>query len=359
VIGTRPEAIKLQPVARARRAWGIVPTLVFTGQHPTLDPASFGLESFPRIHLRCPGREDPHSHVRDTTAALLPLLQDAPDLLIVQGDTSSALGGALAAFTAGTPVAHVEAGLRTHDPHLPWPEEEYRTAIDADADLLFAPTDLAAANLRAEGVRGEIHVTGNTSIDALREVEARLPAPVAREGSIPQILVTCHRRESWHEGLASIAAALRKIAKIAQIDFILHPNAFVAEQMRDRLSGVSNVSLVEPCAHDELVRRMRDSDLILSDSGGIQEEAPALGVPLLVLRDKTERPEAVTCGAARLVGTDPARIVAEAQRLLNDPAERAAMSERVYPFGDGRAAGRIAALIASWLEQRSAMRRLA
>ena len=359
MIGTRPEAIKLQPVARALRAWEILPTLVFTGQHPALDLAALELEGFPRMDLRCPGRDNPHSHVRDVTSAFLPLLSEAPDLIIVQGDTSSALGAALAGFTAGVPLAHVEAGLRTHDPQLPWPEEEYRTAIDTHADLLFAPTEIAADNLRAENVQGEIHVTGNTGIDALIEIEARLPPQKVRERTVPHLLVTCHRRESWGAGLESIAAAVRELSRAAQIDFVLHPNPFVADQMRRLLAGHSGLSLVEPCSHDDLVRRMRDVDLVLSDSGGIQEEAPALGVPLLVLRDKTERPEAVTAGAAHLVGTETATIVIEAQRLLDDAAALAAMSRRVYPFGDGRAAGRIAAIIADWLERRSVTRRLA
>jgi UDP-N-acetylglucosamine 2-epimerase (non-hydrolysing) len=329
----------------------MVPTIVLTGQHPSLDPDAFGFDGFPRIELGRPGREDPHSHVRAVTAALLPLLGDAPDLLIVQGDTSSALGAALASFTAGVPVAHVEAGLRTHDPRLPWPEEEYRTAIDADSELLFAPTSLAAENLRAEGVSGEIHVTGNTSIDALMEVERRLPAPAIRDGGVPRILVTCHRRESWDEGLESIAAAVSDLARTAHIDFVLHPNDFVAGRMRRLLKGVGSVTLVEPCGHAELVCRMRDADLIMSDSGGIQEEAPALGIPLLVLRDKTERPEGISAGASRLVGTKSETIVAEARRLLDDPAARAVLSHRTYPFGDGRAAGRIASIIAEWLGQ--------
>src|SRR4051812_32043717 len=195
----------MRPVALALLAHGIEPMLIVTGQHRALDLGSFGLNGFRRIELDCPGQEDPHAHVRAVTKALLPRLQQESDLLIVQGDTSSALGGALAAFTAGVSVAHVEAGLRTHDPHLPWPDEEYRTAIDADADLLFAPTDVAAANLRCEEVRGEIHVTGNTGIDALLEAESCLPPPLLGEGP-PNILVTCHRPESWSEGLASISA---------------------------------------------------------------------------------------------------------------------------------------------------------
>jgi UDP-N-acetylglucosamine 2-epimerase (non-hydrolysing) len=338
-----------------------VPTLIFTGQHPGLAPREFGIDAFPRMTLACPGREDPHAHVGAVTMALLPLMGDAPDLIVVQGDTSSALGGALAAFTTGTPVAHVESGLRTHDPMLPWPEEEYRAAIDADADLLFAPTELAAANLRAENVPGEIYVTGNTGIDAVLEAASRLPPATLHDGGSPRILVTCHRRESWRDGMRSIAAALIELAGdgAARAEVVLHPNAHVAGSMRRLLAGARGVSLLDPCGHGELLGRMRDADLVLSDSGGIQEEAPALGVPLLVLRDKTERPEGIAAGTARLVGTDQSRIVAEARRLLDSPTERAAMSRRTFPFGDGRAAGRIAAIIERWLGEKSAARKLA
>ena len=310
--------------------------------------------------MGCVGRKDPHAHVRAVTTALLPMLRDPPDLLVVQGDTSSALGAALAGFTAGVPVAHVEAGLRTHDLLLPWPEEEYRTAIDASAELLFAPTNTAAGNLRAEQVPGKTHVTGNTSIDAVLEAEAGL-SPVAKGDSTPpRVLVTCHRRESWGDGLASIAAALSELAAdgTTHVDVVLHPNRHVAGKMRVLLAAAHRIALLAPCGHRELIQRMREADLILSDSGGIQEEAPALGVPLLVLRDKTERPEGIAAGTSLLVGTDRSRIVAEARRLLGDPAARAAMSRRVYPFGDGHAAKRIAAIIADWIEQRSLTRRL-
>jgi UDP-N-acetylglucosamine 2-epimerase (non-hydrolysing) len=202
----------MAPVAQALVARGGWPTLVLTGQHPHLDPREFGLGDFDAARLGCPDEEDPHVHVRKVTEALLPLLGDAPDLLVVQGDTSSALGAALAGFMAKVPVAHVEAGLRTHDPLLPWPEEEYRVAIDAHAELLFAPTLQAAENLRAEHVPGAIHVTGNTSIDRLVAVEAELPPRTVRKGGRPRVLVTCHRRESWAEGLEQIAAALTELA---------------------------------------------------------------------------------------------------------------------------------------------------
>ena len=352
----------MKPVAAALAVCGVEPTIVFTGQHPRLDSAEFGLERHTRIHLHEPGREDPHCHVGAVTKALLPvLLRDPPDMLLVQGDTSSALGAALAGFAARVPVGHVEAGLRTHDPLLPWPEEEYRTAIDARAELLFAPSEVSAHNLRAEQVPGEIHVTGNTGIDAALEAEAKLGSGGVRERGARRVLVTCHRRESWGDGLASVAKAAKEIAALglAEVDFILHPNPFVAQNMRQLLGDAGSVNLCEPCSHGELLGRMRKSDLVLSDSGGIQEEAPTLGVPLLVLREKTERPEGIAAGTSRLVGTDSAMIVRTARDLLGNPASLAAMSRRVLPFGDGRAGPRIASIIVDWLERRSLTRRLA
>jgi UDP-N-acetylglucosamine 2-epimerase (non-hydrolysing) len=340
------------PVAHALAERGLAPTLILTGQHASLDPRHFGLGGYQAERLGCPGEEDPHRHVGAVMTALLPKLSPAPALLVVQGDTSSALGAALAGFTAGVPVAHVEAGLRTHDPLLPWPEEEYRTAIDGSAELLFAPTDGAAANLLAEEVPGEIYVTGNTAIDAVLALETGLPKPRKRTSGPPRILVTAHRRESWGEGLRSIAAALRELANDAIIDFVLHPNAHVAATMRGELGGMEAIRLIDPCGHRELLQRMRDSDLVLSDSGGIQEEAPALGIPLLVLREKTERPEGLACGSTDLVGRSAERIVAQARRILNDPAALEAMRRRSFPFGDGKAGPHIAEIVEEWLKSR-------
>ena len=360
VVGTRPEAIKLAPVAAALAARGRSPLVILTGQHPGLDPAHFGLGPFTVENLGCPGIANPHQHVRLVAAALLPLLARPPQLVIVQGDTSSALGGALACFTAGIPVAHVEAGLRTHDSSMPWPEEEYRVAIDAQADLLFAPTERSAANLRAEEVPGEIYVTGNTSIDAVLAAAASLPKAESAKDS-PSILVTCHRRESWREGLGAIASALNVLGAydLADINVVLHPNAHVAATMKALLQSAPRVSLIEPCSHLELLSRMRDSTLVLSDSGGIQEEAPALGVPLLVLRNKTERPEGIACGTARLVGTCTDQIVAETMRILTDANIRAAMSRKCLPYGDGKAGPRIGTIIDQWLEGKTPLQNLA
>ena len=328
--------------------------LFLTGQHPDLNPAAHGLASLPLTPLACTPAEQPHAFVGRVARRLLPLLGSC-DMIVVQGDTSSALGGALAAAQAGVPLAHVEAGLRTHDAANPWPEEEFRVAIDACADLLFAPSEISAANLRAEGVARRIEVTGNTAVDALLSALPRLRARPARRGRRRRLLVTCHRRESWGEGLEAISSALGRIAAGAAVEirFVLHPNPRVADQMRALLAPVANVRLIDPCTHFEMLQLMHDSDLVLSDSGGMQEEAPTLGTPLLVLRDVTERPEGVLSGNARVVGRDPDRIIAAVRELLADKAALAAMAAPSMPYGDGRAAERIAASIDRFLAERS------
>lgn len=323
-----------------------------TGQHPSLDLGDHDLDGFEAVYLRCPGQDDPRAFATGVATRLADQLLDRPNLLIVQGDTSSALGGALAADALGMPLAHVEAGLRTHDPKLPWPEEEFRVAIDARADLLFAPTDLSDANLRAEQVRGEIHVTGNTGIDAVLAAAEGLP----HRDVEPRLLVTCHRRESWGDGLRSIAKALIELSADVAMDVVLHLNPAVAATMRNCLSGIANIRLLPPCDHRELLAHMRGATLTLSDSGGMQEEAAALGAPLLVLREKTERPEAIATGNMILVGTDSARIVGEARRLLAEPTALAAMARPAFPYGDGRSGPRIAAIIAEWLAQKKRAR---
>lgn len=326
--------------------------MILTGQHPQLDPADFGLEVFSPLRLNCAGQENPHAHVGAVTRAVLPLLGSAA-LLIVQGDTSTALGGALAAQVAGVPVGHVEAGLRSHDRRRPWPEEEFRIAIDSEAELLFAPTELSAANLRRERVRGRIHVTGNTGIDAALRMRSAQALPRRRKAGPLRLLVTCHRRESWGEGLVGIAGALRTLAqeRIAAIHLILHPNPAVAAQMQLLLAGECGIRLRGPCSHSDLIQAMLDSDLVLSDSGGLQEEAAALRVPLLILRDATERPEAIACGAIALAGTAPESIVAAVRQKQRHPVAR---PHREIPYGDGRAAERIAAIISGWMAERDA-----
>jgi UDP-N-acetylglucosamine 2-epimerase (non-hydrolysing) len=355
VVGTRPEAIKLSPVAHALAALGEPPSLLVTGQHPGLELGDHRLQGFESLLLDCPGQPDPMQHSEMVRAALrrfLPL--DPPDLIIVQGDTSSALGGALAARELGIPLAHVEAGLRTHDPAMPWPEEVNRVTIDRLSDLLFAPTFANAHNLRRERVHGEIHVTGNSGIDALAALVGPLPLLPRRQWWPRrrfQLLVTCHRRENWDAGLAGLAEALVVLAgKHVRSDILLPPNPKVTERLTDLLGGQRGIRLVPPLSHSAMVRAMREADLILSDSGGMQEEAPALSVPLLVLREKTERPEALAFGSTDLVGTNPQRIVAAVDRLRRNRSQLKAMAPGVLPFGDGHSGPRIAAHCIAFLE---------
>ena len=363
VIGTRPEAIKLAPVAHALAQRGAPPSLILTGQHPGLVLGEHGLSGYCATRLDCIGQDDPRDHALTVSTAVAALLAEPPDLLVVQGDTSSALGGAVAGVAVGVPIAHVEAGLRSFDIRMPWPEEHNRIAIDAVADLLFAPTETSAANLGQEDLDGVIHVTGNTGIDALFATLATLPAPRPRQlYQAPLILVTCHRRENWGAGLTSVGLALIEIARsnLARIDCVLHPNPAIRESMHLLLDGEPGIRLVEPYNHRAMIAAMRDADLILSDSGGVQEEAPALGIPLLVLREKTERPEGVASGNMILVGTGAAAIVGEATRLLANPQALAAMARPALPFGDGRAGPRIAAHMLDWLAvRRDAARRRA
>lgn len=334
-------------MAKALAARGVRFRVVLTGQHPQLRAADHGLADFPLAELHCLGAPDPNVHAGLVARALTGSLAGV-ELVVVQGDTSSALGGALGAAMAGIPVAHVEAGLRSHDRLNPWPEEDFRLAIDRMAALLFAPTDLSAANLRREAVNGAVLVTGNTGIDALLE---RLPLLHPRTPSKKRrILVTCHRRESWGDALDGITGALREIAGRGDtaVRFVLHPNRRVAGEMRSRLAN-SEIQMLEPCSHLEMLQHMRDSDLILSDSGGMQEEAPTLGVPLLVLRDRTERPEGIASGNMLLVGRAAETIRETVIRLLEDDAALEAMRKPALPYGDGHASERIALAIETWL----------
>ena len=328
--------------------------LYSTGQHPGLDLADHGLGELSTTRLGCGGRRDPIEHVEDVAAALERLWRRAaPKLVVVQGDTSSALGGARAAHRGGLPLAHVEAGLRSFDLASPWPEEPFRVEIDRLSDLLFAPTATAAANLYREGCEGTLHVTGNSGIDALFAQLQRMPRHRRRRAArgALKLLVTCHRRENWGLGLESLATALVTLARRGEvaIDVVLHPNPQVSQAMFNLLNDEPRVRLVAPLGYGAMIEAMRNADLILSDSGGVQEEAPALGVPLLVLRDSTERLEGVIAGNALLVGTDTARIVDAVSQLLADRAALAVMAIPRFPFGDGQSAPRIAALMLDWL----------
>ena len=364
VVGTRPEAIKLSPVAWALADLGERPRLFVSGQHPGLELADHGLEDFPATPLHCPGQPDPLLHAELVRAALRRLLSmEPPELLVVQGDTSSALGGALAARDTGVRLAHVEAGLRSHDPAQPWPEEDNRVTIDRLADLLFAPTDHNASNLWEEKVGGEIYVTGNSGIDALAAIAGPLPAKQRRRW-LPRrrlrLMVTCHRRENWEGGLDRLAKALNMLAAEGiLIDVVLPPNPSVTAAMVRLMGGHRMIRLLAPMSHAAMIAAMRRSDLLLSDSGGMQEEAPALGIPLLVLREKTERPEGIACGSMEMVGSDPDRIVATVNRLRRDPAALRRMARPAMPFGDGQAAPKIAARCVQFIEALAAAPRSA
>ncbi len=364
VLGTRPEAIKMAPVlAELRRRPGFRPLLLSTGQHrEMLDQALavFGQRADLDLGLMQHGQALPELFARALLGVGGVLAREAPDLVLVHGDTTTAMAAAMAAFYARIPIGHVEAGMRSFDTDQPFPEELNRVAIDAMATLMFAPTEVAAANLRAEANRqGRILVTGNTGIDALlataRAVSlAPPPLGVALDPRRRLVLVTAHRRESLGEGMRRIAEAVARLAARGDVQVVwpLHPNPAAREPARQRLAGLPGVHLVEPLGYPEMVWLMSRAALLLTDSGGLQEEGPALGRPVLVLRDVTERPEALASGAVRLVGTDPRRILREATRLLDSPAHYAAMARPVFPYGDGTAARRIADAIADWAAQR-------
>ena len=273
--------------------------------------------------------------------------------MVVQGDTTTTLTGALSAFYAGIPVAHVEAGLRSGDPARPFPEEVNRRMVSQLATLHFAPTERSAAALRAEGIAAAVvHVTGNTVVDALQATRAngvpRWPVTDGRR----LILVTGHRRESFGEGFQRICKALDRVARRADVEIVypVHLNPHVYQPVHAILGGRDNIRLVEPMGYLPFVGLMEASWIILTDSGGIQEEAPTLGKPVLVLRDVTERPEAVEAGVARLVGSEVEGIVEAVRELLEDPDAYARMSQAGNPFGDGRAAEKIADILEEFLE---------
>ena len=357
VMGTRPEAIKQAPVVFALQAAGGFDVRVcLTAQHrDMLDDVIkvFDLPVHDDLDLMAPGQTLTHVAIKVLAGVDAILAREPYDWVLVQGDTTTSLAAAQAAFHRGVRVGHVEAGLRTWNIQEPFPEEWNRRAIDALSDLAFAPTEGSRDNLLAERFPAErILVTGNTAIDALRLALAKPAPPDPPElaqlaTDRPMILVTAHRRESFGEPLENICRALAEIASRtdgtgASIVYPVHPNPNVQAAVARRLVGVPHVHLLKPLDYHRFVHLMRRATLILTDSGGIQEEAPGLGKPVLVLRERTERPEAVAAGTARIVGTDRAKIVAETDRLLRDPAAYNAMAVARNPFGDGHAAERIA-----------------
>ncbi len=363
VFGTRPEAIKLFPVVAAFKADPQFDCRVcVSAQHRGL------LDQVLEIAGIVPDHDldvmQPDQTLDALTAALLTGLgkvidQVQPARVVVQGDTATAMTGALAAYYRKIPVDHVEAGLRSGNIYHPWPEEINRKIIGSMASLHFAPTEVSAAALRAENVAADrVHVTGNTVIDALHWVTAKIaadPALASGLGELEQrfrgkriIGVTSHRRENFGGGLENIAEAIRQIAAREDVGIIfpVHPNPNVRRVMDAALAGLGNVAMIEPLDYPSFARLLGLAEIMLTDSGGVQEEAPALGKPVLVMRETTERPEGVAAGTARLVGTDVANIVTGIFTLLDDKAAYEAMARAHNPFGDGHSARRIVELVA-------------
>lgn len=366
VFGTRPEAIKMLPVVKElRRRPAFAATIAVTGQHrQMLDQVFelFGERPDVDLDLMTPNQTLAQITARVVTGMAEVCQRLAPELVLVHGDTTTAMAAAIAAFYARIPVGHVEAGLRSYDLARPWPEEFNRVAIDSIASLMFAPTEVSAGNLKAEYNRkAAIVETGNTGIDALMLVARRLETdPALAEAAVrrfaaldPQkrlILVTGHRRESFGGGFEDICTALARIAARGDVEIVypVHLNPNVKTVVEARLGRARGIHLIEPVDYGNMVYLMKRAHLILTDSGGIQEEGPALGRPVLVMRDVTERPEAIATGVVQLVGTDPDRIVGKVAGLLDDPSEYSRRARPVFPYGDGTAALRIADAIEQW-----------
>ena len=364
VFGTRPEAIKMCPVVHHLRS---LPgqfhvRVCVTGQHRMmLDQvlAAFNVVPDYDLNLMTPGQTLAESTSRILAALDQVMVDQAHDLVMVQGDTTTTLGGALAAFYRHIPVGHIEAGLRTWDLRQPFPEEMNRVVASRLASLHFAPTEGAASNLKREGVPdAQIHVTGNTGIDAVLWVRDALEAGRLQGGEWPHldaldasrklIVVTAHRRESFGEGFERICQALIRLARRpdVQIVYPVHRNPNVIDPVQRWLAGEPNILLIEPLEYVQFVDLMRRAYLLLTDSGGIQEEGPSLGKPVLVMRETTERPEAVEAGTAVLVGTDPERIYNQASTLLESRQIYESMARIHNPYGDGKASLRIAKVTA-------------
>lgn len=360
VIGTRPEAIKMAPVIlRLNQTSGFLPRLCVTAQHREMLDQMLQLFNLkPDIDL---GLMTANQSLSDITSSILKgmsdvLAQEKPDWVLVQGDTTTVMATAMSAFYAGIRVGHVEAGLRSYNRLAPFPEEINRRIATLLSDMHFAPTALARENLLKEGVpESSCVVTGNPVIDALQLIASQ---PYDVKGSpldsIPFekkriVLVTAHRRENYGLPLENICAALREISKrfkdSVHIVYPVHLNPVVRSTVMPSLSGIENITLLDPLDYRSLIYLLRHSELVLTDSGGLQEEAPGLGVPVMVLRDVTERPEGIASGNLKLVGTEKTTILSEATRLLEDERARLQMANAANPYGDGRAAERIVAAL--------------
>lgn len=361
ILGTRPEAIKLAPVIQTFQNYeGFYTQVILTGQHREMVEQVMGLFNL-KAHRDLEIMQ-PKQSLSDITCRSLRGLQELfsekePSLVIVQGDTTTAFAAALAAFYQKIPIGHVEAGLRTDNIFNPYPEEANRRLISQIAQLHFAPTPLATENLHRSGVLGEVHLTGNTVIDALLNVAKSEPAcdiPGLEWENYRVILATVHRRENWGEPLESIAKGfLQVLDKFPDTALLLplHRNPTVREPLQAMLGNHPRIFLTEPLDYAQLVGAIMRSHLLLTDSGGLQEEAPSLGKPVLVLRETTERPEAVSAGTAKLVGTKTESIVKNAVQLLSNPTAYETMANAINPFGDGRASERILGIVENFLSK--------
>ncbi len=361
-LGTRPEAIKLAPVIQAFRRSPVFDTqVVLTGQHREMVDqvmALFGLQADHDLAIMQPKQTLTDITCRGLQGLEALFKQLQPQLVLTQGDTTTAFAATLAAFYQQIPVGHVEAGLRTDDLYNPYPEEANRRLISQITQLHFAPTTLAVENLRRSGVVGIVEQTGNTVIDALLSVADQQPAchvPGLDWQRYRVLLSTVHRRENWGKPLGDIANSfLQVLEQVPDTALLLplHRNPTVREPLQAMLGSHPRVFLTEPLDYKELVGAIQRCYLLLTDSGGLQEEAPSLGKPVLVLRETTERPEAIAAGTAKLVGTDPGTIVAAAMELLTDPAAYQAMATAINPFGDGRASDRIVSIVQAYFQHR-------
>lgn len=359
-LGTRPEAIKLAPVIQQFRHCAAFDTrVVLTGQHREMVEQVmqlFDLSADQDLEIMTSKQTLTDITCRSLRGLETVFREIQPRLVIVQGDTTTAFAATLAAFYQQIPVGHVEAGLRTNDLFNPYPEEANRRLISQLAQLNFAPTTLAVKHLQHSGVVGQIHHTGNTVIDALLTVAKREPQCSVKGldwGQYRTLLATVHRRENWGEPLRNIATGFLQILdKFPDTALLLplHRNPTVREPLQDLLGNHPRVFLTEPLDYAELVGAIARCYLLLTDSGGLQEEAPSLGKPVLVLRETTERPEAIEAGTAQLVGTNPTQIVATASQLLSDPTAYQTMATAINPFGDGQAAQRILQIVTNYFE---------
>lgn len=361
-LGTRPEAIKVAPVIQQfQRSPQFKTQVVLTGQHREMVEQVMQLFELTADHDLA--IMQPQQTLTDITCRSLQGLQSLfqqlqPQLVLVQGDTTTAFAATLAAFYQKIPVGHIEAGLRTDDLFNPYPEEANRRLISQLTQLHFAPTPLAVEHLQRSGVVGDIHMTGNTVIDALLTVAARQPAcnvPGLDWSQYRVLLATVHRRENWGAPLQEIAQGFLQILdKFPDTALLLplHRNPVVREPLQQWLGNHPRAFLTEPLDYAELVGAIQRSYLLLTDSGGLQEEAPSLGKPVLVLRETTERPEAIAAGTARLIGTQAEAITTAASELLSNPSAYATMANAINPFGDGQAAARILEIVTHYFQQR-------